>query len=87
MSNVLTAARLREVLSYDPETGIWTWLKPKAQQVKPGSVAGTMHRTGYRLITIDYKQYRSSRLAHFYMLGEWPCGEMDHKDHNRSNDR
>jgi hypothetical protein len=36
----LTAERLREALSYDPDTGVWTWLLPTGRRVRAGSRAG-----------------------------------------------
>lgn len=36
----LTYERLREVLHYNPETGIFTWIVDKSQRVKAGDIAG-----------------------------------------------
>jgi hypothetical protein len=33
------------------------------------------------------KNYRSSRLAWFYMTGEWPSKKIDHKNGKRADDR
>jgi HNH endonuclease/AP2 domain len=74
----LTHARLKEVLSYDAETGVFT---------RAGRVSGTLHRLGYRQIGIDGKIYLAHRLAWFFVNGEWPSGDIDHanldKDDNR----
>lgn len=82
---MLTLKRLKELLHYDPETGIWTWLVNR-RRAKKGMIAGsTMH--GYRQIVIEYEPYLGHRLAWFYMTGTWPEYEIDHIDRNRSNDR
>jgi HNH endonuclease len=88
MTNTLTAARLREVLNYCPDTGVWTWIKRtnSSSRIAHGSVAGYTG-TGYRQITIDGKRHRSSRLAYLYMTGEWPAHCVDHIDRCRDNDR
>src|SRR5579859_1481765 len=84
---VVTVERLREVLSYDPDTGEWRWLVSTGARVKVGAVAGGMNGDNYRVISIDGISYRSARLAWLYMKGEWPTHEIDHEDRNRSNDR
>jgi hypothetical protein len=85
--NKLTAERLRELLSYDSETGVWTTrVSSHNGRWKAGRIAGVLSR-GYRVIRVDGWLYLSSRLAVLYMTGEWPAEEVDHKDTNRSNDR
>lgn len=80
--------RLKELLHYNPETGVWTWLNPSLVNKKPiNAEAGTISVHGYRIITIAGTKYRASRLAWFYMTGEWPTDEMDHIDRNGVNDR
>lgn len=82
----LSAERLREVLLYDPKTGIFTWLA-RRQKVSPGAVAGTNHSEGYRRIVVDSKFYYAHRLAWLYVNGNWPANSIDHIDGDRSNNR
>jgi len=82
----LTVERLRELLHYDRETGVFTW-RVDRQRARKGDVAGTIcPMYGYRLIGIDYKHYRANRLAWLYVTGIWPEHLVDHKDRNRAND-
>lgn len=82
---MITALELRERLQYDPNTGLWIWLKtPRLGFV--GKPAGSIDAYGYRCIKIDGKNYKASRLAHLYMTGDWPLDEMDHIDTKPWND-
>lgn len=84
---ILSQDRLKELLSYDPETGFFTWLVDR-QRARKGSIAGTVWKTsGYRTIGIDYQIHKASRLAFLYMDGQWPDGLIDHIDRDRANDR
>ena len=74
----LTAARLREVLHYDPDTGIFTWLKRVANRVQIGDIAGAVGGPGYRSTTVDGRKYTMHRLAWLYAYGSWPSGDIDH---------
>lgn len=83
----LTAQKLREILHYDPDTGVWTWLQAPAYNVIIGSQAGHVNTHGYRIITYRGEKYRSGKLAWLYMTGEWPTQEIDHDDRDKVNDR
>ena len=76
---------LKEVLHYDPETGIFTWLKGNKRTVLAGHKAGHKNKVGYIQIKFKNKIYLAHRLAWFYMTGEWPKQLIDHKDTNPSN--
>jgi hypothetical protein len=82
---MLTADRLREVLTYVSETGQWFW--KGRTWVKDGSAAGTTRSTGRRIIRIDGHGYIAARLAFLWMTGEWPVGCVDHIDCDHLNDR
>lgn len=81
----LTQQRLKELLTYDPETGIFTWNVCRPVKIKPGDVAGSLDPGGYIRIRADDKSYMAHRLAYFYMKGVWPIGALDHKDRIRRN--
>lgn len=85
--NSLTAERLRTVLRYEAETGEWTWLVTNSNRKKVGSPAGVRRPEGYKVIGVDGHVYRANRLAWLYMTGEWPKGEVDHKDTDTTNDK
>lgn len=85
--NLISLAELKSRLLYVPDTGQWTWLRPASNRVKKGSPAGTRRADGRLTIGVDGGRYLSSRLAIFYMTGEWPSGDAEHRDLDRSNDR
>lgn len=77
-SNSISADRLKEILCYDADTGIFTWNKSRLK-CKPGGVAGnSSHRRGYIQIRLDYKRYYAHRLAWLFVHGVWPTGVIDH---------
>lgn len=87
-SEILSAERLREVLNYDPETGVFAWKAPTSYRVKVGSFAGRQPgRNHYPRITIDYQTHGTHRLAWLYVHGVWPSGEIDHVNGDRSDSR
>ena len=87
-NSTLTQARLKELLRYDPETGIFTRIKSISPTARIGDIAGCIDKsTGYLRIRIDYVLYYSHRLAFLYVEGVWPDVHVDHisgiRDDNR----
>ena len=82
----LTQERLQELLSYDPDTGIFTNLKSRGT-AKIGSVAGTKNSIGYVCIQIDSKKYLAHRLAWLYVHGNFPEKYLDHMNEIRDDNR
>lgn len=76
----LTLDRLKELLSYDPETGLFEWRVTKIGKARAGARAGVVTDHGYVSIGVDGRRYYAHRLAWYYMKGEWPARLVDHKD-------
>jgi hypothetical protein len=83
----LSADRLRSLLSYDPLTGIFRWLVARRNWVTPGEQAGYTALNGYVSLQLCGTRYAAHRLAWLYMTGEWPRGQLDHVNANRSDNR
>ena len=84
-SNDLTQEYLKSILEYNPETGLFIWLKQVSNRIKSGSTAGTIRSDGYVKIIINRKIYFAHRLAWLYMTGKWPEDLVDHKDNIKHN--
>ena len=78
--------RVREVLAYDKNTGVFTWNeKPKQWRKGKSNIAGSLNTNGYLRIKVDGARYGAHRLAWFYVYGEWPKNDIDHIDGCRTN--
>ncbi len=77
----LTQERLKELLHYDQETGVFTWISRVAKHTKIGDVAG--YRGQYIFIRIEGELHRAHRLAWLYVYGEWPNQDIDHKNRDK----
>lgn len=82
----LTAERLRELLHYDPETGVFT-NRTNRQRARAGTVAGAIVSNGYRGITLEYYPFMAHRLVWLYVYGRWPAGTIDHINGDRADNR
>lgn len=83
---MITKSRLDEVLSYEKETGEFTWIKSKGTKIK-GSIAGSVTKEGYLAIAIDGSKYLSHRLAFLTNYGSLPVYEIDHINGDKSDNR
>lgn len=80
-------ARLRQLLAYDPDTGLLRWRVAK-RGITLGTIAGYYNpkrKIGIQ-IGIDGKLYYAHRIIWMMMTGQWPR-IIDHKDGNPANNR
>src|SRR5882724_4870795 len=81
---MITQKRLKELLVYEPDTGLFRW-RIKHGKVHVGQIAGTKSPRGHITLHLDYKYYKAHRLAWLYMMGKFPKHQIDHKDCNPGN--
>ena len=86
--NQLSVERLKELLHYNPDSGVFTWVGAGYRQERRiGKVAGCPDPTGYIKIGVDGTQYWAHRLAWLYVKGEHPSGVIDHWNRDKSDNR
>jgi hypothetical protein len=84
---MISAERLRELLAYDPETGVFTWRVGNRRNVVPGQRAGCPDTGGYLLIRVAGRLVAAHRLAWLYVHGEWPSEQVDHINSVKTDNR
>ena len=84
---MITYKRLKEVLHYNPDTGIFTRIDQNFGSIKIGQEAGWIDVKGYKNIKIDTKTFFAHRLAFLYMEGYWPENQVDHTNRVRDDNR
>jgi hypothetical protein len=84
---MITQKELKELLQYNENTGIFTWLCDKGTNKVKNKIAGSIHSGGYLTIRINRKRYLAHRLAWLYIYGEWPKNQIDHINGIRDDNR
>jgi len=84
---MLTQERLKELLSYNSETGIFINLTQRARCVKKGCATGNKYSNGYIYIELDSCRYLAHRLAWLYIYGSFPEKYIDHINGNKCDNR
>jgi hypothetical protein len=78
---------LKEHLSYNKETGVFTWIKSPGGGVKKDTETGCKNARNYVYIGIKGKVFSAHRLAWLLTYGNWPEYEIDHINKNTSDNR
>ena len=71
---------IRGAYTYDPETGALT-------VNKTGRIASGRNRHGYILVQHKGTKFYAHRIAWLLSTGEWPSGQIDHINGDRSDNR
>jgi hypothetical protein len=82
----MTADEVRRLLDYDAINGLLTW-RVSFPRVKAGQEAGYLLERGYVGIRIGGREYKAHRVAWLHFYGVWPEGDIDHIDHDKTNNR
>jgi hypothetical protein len=81
----VTQEALADLITYEPTSGTLTH-KVDTLRATKGTVATYPHAEGYLQLSIGKKEYLAHRIIWFMMTGRWP-NQIDHADHDRSNNR
>ncbi len=97
--SMLTQEIVRELLDYDPETGVLTWKQRDRKYFKSDwdwkkwntkhaeKPALTAYTHGYLHGRIFGRAYRAHRIIFLMMTGCWPDSEVDHENRDRADNR
>jgi hypothetical protein len=86
---MITQARLKELLNYDPETGVFTWAirRPGVCFEKTVGNINVVYGKKYLRIKLDRTPYAAHRLAWLYMTADPSPVGIDHEDGNGLNNK
>ena len=85
---MIAVNELRDVISYDAETGRLTWLIDASNNAKAGSPAfAAKKNTGHLHGRYKRKAYSAHRTAWALHYGEWPSQHIDHINGIRDDNR
>lgn len=77
--NRITSERLRELVTYEPTTGLFTRLRGSGG-VLPGQTPEYVNRCGHVEFRLDNELYKAHMLAWFWVYGTWPDARLIHKN-------
>jgi hypothetical protein len=77
---------IKEYLSYNPNTGVFIWIKPICKY-PINMTAGNKRADGRITIRFNNKRYYAHRLAWYFSYGEFPNRSIDHINQDPSDNR
>jgi len=82
----ITAEFLRNVLTYDKNTGVLRWKKKISRKIKVGEIAGSKAGAHWQ-VGMYGENYLAHHLIWVMMTGDWPTDEVDHEDTDGQNNK
>jgi HNH endonuclease len=83
----LSANALREILTYNPQSGFFVRKTMVGSRGAVGQIVGSLHHSGYLHVWIGKYQYLLHRLVWLWMTGDWPVEQIDHINGDKSDNR
>lgn len=83
----LTQDKLKSLLDYNKNTGVFIWKIAESKRIKIGQVAGGINSCDYVAIKICNQTYLAHRLVFLYEFGEMPADQIDHVNRVRNDNR
>ena len=77
---MITQKELKKKFHYDFKTGLLT-------RLSTGNIFSVPDNVGYFSVDINKKKYRVHRLAWLYVYGEMPKEQIDHINHDKTDNR
>jgi len=87
MKKQISQEYLKKLLAYDDKTGNFVWIAKRKGNKGVGTIANSKMKDGYKRITIDGKAYLQHFLAWIYVFGKAPSNQIDHINHDKSDNR
>jgi hypothetical protein len=84
---VITASRLRYLLSYNKASGILKWKVSLSHRTRVGDIAGSINADGLRIVQIAGRKYVGHRLCILFVTGRWPTKNVFFKNGDKSDCR
>lgn len=79
---------IRDSLAYNPQTGEFIWIVKVGSRGFAGDSAGYLCKThGYINVQVRGKNYRAHRVAWLLYYGNWPSGQIDHINGDKTDNR
>lgn len=78
---------LSDYLVYNPDNGLFFWIKKNSPNTPLNKSAGSLCKKGYLAINFEKKTYKLHRLAWFFHYGKWPKNQIDHINGIKSDNR
>jgi hypothetical protein len=85
--NDFSLSNIHNFIDYCPETGIMTRKKIWARRHIIGEQIGTLTKNGYLSFGINNNEYLVHRIAYFMYYSVMPSEQIDHINHNRTDNR
>ncbi len=78
---------LKEFIDYNPDTGVFVWIKKRGSRGIPGNIIDNPTSLGYRTIAFGRKLYSAHHVAWWFTYGTQAESEIDHINGDRSDNR
>lgn len=84
----ISLQEVKELLDYNPLTGLLFWKISPNKKIKVGSLAGGVKKqTGYFQVRLKGVLYPSHRIIWLLFYGSWPTKQIDHINRDKKDNR
>jgi hypothetical protein len=82
----LSIEYLEKIFLYNPDLGVLIWRKDNSRR-GAGNIAGCKSKDGYIVVGHAGRQYRAHRIIWALHHSEWPAGDLDHINCDKTDNR